>query len=63
MKWTEQEVYGPVFTDLSTAPPSPSPSPTTDATTTGAKFSLLENDYVWGDRKVRLNATLFALCA
>ena len=46
MKWTEQEVYGPVFADLTS---------TEDAVNgggVGAKFGLLENDYVWGDRKV-----------
>lgn len=46
MKWTEQEVYGPVFEDLTA-------SANTAGTGSDAKFSLLENDYVWGDRKVR----------
>jgi len=45
MKWTEEAVYAPAFADL--------------AETKGAdteKFSLMENDYVWGDRKIGGNA-------
>eukprot|EP00428_Durinskia_dybowskii_P062945 CAMPEP_0170378976 /NCGR_PEP_ID=MMETSP0117_2-20130122/13095_1 /TAXON_ID=400756 /ORGANISM="Durinskia baltica, Strain CSIRO CS-38" /LENGTH=190 /DNA_ID=CAMNT_0010634381 /DNA_START=354 /DNA_END=922 /DNA_ORIENTATION=+ len=46
MKWTEDFVYSPVFDLLS-------PRANADQS---QKFGLLENDYVWGDRKIGGNA-------
>lgn len=50
MKWTEEAFYGPVFADLTASNHSLG---NTSNGNSSDKFSLLENDYVWGDKKVR----------